>query len=159
MLEALPRLSTLAESLPRVSMPGFERAESFDVHSASWAPAAEADTTGLFRLYRGFETLYVFRTSRDISDGSAARIPVFLGKHLATNVLGTNLLMYQSAERRVIVPLGCDLPGLYGRAAVAISGSLPDLIEVKVKEKPRKCLSYRNFSKSAADQLATLLST
>jgi hypothetical protein len=159
MLEALPRLSTLAESLPRVSMSGFERAESFDVHSASWAPAAEADTTGLFRLYRGFETLYVFRTSRDISDGSAARIPVFLGKHLATNVLGTNLLMYQSAERRVIVPLGCDLPGLYGRAAVAISGSLPDLIEVKVKEKPRKCLSYKNFSKSAADQLATLLST
>nr|WP_046283352.1 hypothetical protein [Mycobacterium sp. UM_NZ2] len=159
MLRALPRLSEVGAALPRTSMPGFESAEQFDVSSASWVPTGNPYAAGAYRLRRGFETLYVFRSAGDVESSTAALVPPYLAKHLVANMAGTTLVSYQSDTQTVLVPLGCDLPGLYGRATVAMSGALPKLNELSFNEIRRACLAYHDVDREAADLLVTLFTT
>ncbi len=159
LLGVLPRLSQVGASLERVSMPGFDSAESFDVPSASWTATGDTHSPGAYRLRRGFETLYAFRTVTDVASGTVALAPVHLVKHLAANMSGQFLLGYLPSSETVVVPLGSDLPGLYARAIVAMSGQLPDRKSLKLKGRSRPCLAYPEVARADADLLATLLAT
>ncbi|MEE6169181.1 MULTISPECIES: hypothetical protein [unclassified Mycolicibacterium] len=159
MLSILPRLSEVAASLERASMPGFDSAERFDVPSASWTATGDTHVPGAYRLRRGFETLYAFRAVNDVNSGTAALAPVQVVKHLAANMFGQCLLCYLAPSKTVVVPLGSDLPGLYARAIVAMSGQLPERKGLKLNGKSRACLAYPMVGQDAADLLATLLVT
>ncbi len=160
MLEVLPRLSTVAESLNRTPMPSFQTAERFEVSSASWAVTGDPFVPGAYRLRRGFETLYLFRTVDDVAAGTAAIAPVHLVKHLAANNLGTTLVSYQRKIQTILLPQGSELPGLYGRAVVAMSGHLPVTKKLSLKHGPqRRCLTYCDIEPDSADLLVTLLAT
>lgn len=158
-LQTLPRLSAVAEALPRTVMPGFQSAERFDVASASWHPSGDLASPGAYRLRRGFETKYVYRSRADVERGIAAVAPVRLCKHLAANTSGISLAGYGARSRTLLLPNGCDLPGLYGRAVVAMSGRLPARKKVTVKDRKRTCLVYPHVNADAADLLVTLLTT
>lgn len=159
MLNILPRLSEVAASLERGSMPGFDSAERFDVPSASWTATGDTHAPGAYRLRRGFETLHAFRTVSDVNSGTAALAPVHVVKHLAANMFSQCLLGYLAPSKTVFVPLGSDLPGLYARAIVAMSGQLPERKGLKLHGKMRACLAYPMVDQDAADLLATLLAT
>ncbi|WP_285029786.1 hypothetical protein [Mycolicibacterium sp. lyk4-40-TYG-92] len=159
LLGILPRLSEVAASLKRASMPGFDSAERFDVRSANWVVTGDAHAPGAYRLRRGFETLYAFRMDSDVDSGTAALAPVQVVKHLAANIFGQSLLTYLASSETALVPLGCDLPGLYARAIVAMSGQLPERKGLRLNGKLRSCLAYRLVDRDAADLLATLLAT
>lgn len=159
MLRALPRLSEVAAALPRAGMPGFDSAERFDVSSASWVSTGDPYAAGAYRLRRGFETLYVFRSAGDVESSTAALAPPSLVKHLAANMAGITLVSYQSDTQTVLVPLGSDLPGLYGRAIAAMSGTLPELKTLSFNKFRRAGLVYRDVDRDAADLLATLFTT
>ncbi|MBF6150227.1 hypothetical protein [Nocardia nova] len=160
MLEALPRLSAVGKALPRTPMPGFQSAERFDVLSASWVTTGDPFVPGAYRLRRGFETTYLFRTAADIAAGTAALTPVHLVKHLAANDIGTTLVSYQEKIETVLLPQGSDLPGLYGRAIVAMSGRWPANKRLSLKDKPaRRCLAYTDVDRDSAALLVTLLAT
>lgn len=160
MLEALPRLSAVGESLHRTPMPGFQSAERFDVSSASWTITGDPFAPGAYRLRRGFEALYVFRTVDDVDAGTAAIAPVHLAKHLAANDLGKTLVSYQKKIETILLPQGSELPGLYGRAIVAMSGHLPATKKFSLKDGPkRNCLTYTDIEPDSADLLVTLLAT
>jgi hypothetical protein len=61
---------------------------------------------------------------------------------------------------RIDLPQGSELPGLYGRAVVAMSGQPPETKKVSLKDGPkRKCLLYSGVEQSSADLLVTLLTT
>lgn len=158
-LQALPRLSEVGAAIPRTTMPGFQTAARFDLTSACWTPTSDVHKSGAYRIRRGFETIYVYRSDTDIVNGTAAIAPVHLVKHLAGNGRGKSLISYHEKHELVIVPQGCDLPGLFGRAAVAMAGHLPVPKAVPVKGRPRNCLMYKNIDRSSADLLVTLLST
>lgn len=160
LLNALPLLSEVGKSLPRTAMPGFESAERFDVSSASWVATADPFAPGAYRLRRGFETLYLFRTGEDVVAGSAAIAPVYLVKHLAANYIGKTLVSYQRKIETILLPRGSDLPGLYGRAIVAMSGHLPLSKKVSLKDGTKRiCLTYTDIDSDSADLLVTLLAT
>ncbi|WNG88493.1 hypothetical protein C6A87_004415 [Mycobacterium sp. ITM-2016-00317] len=159
MLQALPRMSEVGAAIPRTTMPGFKTAAQFDLASACWAPTSDVHRSGAYRIRRGFETTYVYRSDSDVEAGTAAIAPVHLAKHLAANDRGKSLVGYQEKPELVIVPQGCDLPGLFGRAAVATAGQLPGLKDVSVKGRRRKCLVYKGIDRTSADLLVTLLST
>lgn len=160
MLRSLPRLSDVAAALPRKPMAGFDSAEIFDVASASWAPTVTAVTPGAYRLRRGFETLYIVRSLDDIESSTMAVGTPTLVKHIAANMLGKRLLSYQKQSKLLLVPLGAELPGLYGRAIVALSGELPQRKTVSTNNASHKTvLAYEAVNKAAADLLATLLSS
>jgi len=125
LVETLPSLSTVAQALPRVPLPGSRRTERFDVASASWEPVRTAASPGAYRLESAFRTLYVFRSEPDIERHEGAVGTAQLVKHLEAHRMGRPLLGYYPGPERLAVPLGADLPGLYGRAAVLNSGRLP----------------------------------
>lgn len=159
MLEALPRLSDIALALPRTPMLGFQTAERFDLASASWVSTGDPNAQGAYKIRRGFETTYVYRSKSDVAEGCAATATVHLAKHLAANGRGKTLACYHKESHAVLLPQGCDMPGLYGRAVVAMSGQLPAVRKIAVKGYKRKCLSYSDIDQDSADLLFTLLTT
>lgn len=158
MLQALPPLSAVAADLSRRPMPGFSQAERFDVDSASWVQASDVSIPGGYRLARGFERLYIFRSPDDVAAGEAVQGSAYLVKHLAANALGRSLTVHVPKHGFLAVPLGSDLPGLYARALVLASGTLPRAMGLTGGGVKRRCLVYSSVNRGQADLLATLLS-
>ncbi|MBF6243293.1 hypothetical protein IU471_06815 [Nocardia elegans] len=159
LLAALPRLSDVASALRRVTMPGFESAERFELQSATWAPTGDLTNPGAYRIKRGFETLYVYRDEADVNNGVGAITGVRLAKHLAANATGRTFAFYIARSEMILTPRGCELPGLYERAAVAFSGRVPEAKLVTIAQQKRTCSLYSSIDRASADLLTTLLTT
>lgn len=160
LLHALPTLSDVGKALKRESMPGFQTAERFDLQTANWVTSTNTYEPGAYRLRRGFESLYIYRSQVDVTAGFGCVAPVHLVKHLAANDAGLSLAGFAKKSTAVFMPRGCDLPGLYARALIAMSGRPPVIKPVTARDgNKRKCLVYRNVNQEAADLLTTLLST
>ena len=95
----------------------------------------------------------MFRTPADIEAGTAALATVQLSKHLAARRSGRALLAYSPDQQVLAVPLGADLPGLYGRAAVLCSGRLP------IPDEKQRVLLYHDVPQRVADALTSLLTS
>jgi hypothetical protein len=148
--ERLPVLSEVVEALPRRSAGVDGRARWFDVRSARWADAVDLRRPGAYRITR-FTTHDVVRTHGDVDAGTMATSTVHLSKHVAALVSGARpLISYDAVTEELVVPLGADLPGLYGRTAVLASGLLPVASGA--------LLVYREVPRELAQHLAHLLS-
>ncbi|MFD3406697.1 hypothetical protein ACFWUU_38785 [Kribbella sp. NPDC058693] len=158
-LKTLPPLSEVARVVPREPRPGFSQAEKFDTTRASWVQTSDVTPPGAYRLRRGFETLYAFASDADAAERHVAPASVHLVKHLAANSAGTALARYEPDQRDMLVPLGCDLPGLYARALVLCSGEQPRRAKVRVGTATISCLRYPEIDQETADLLLTLLTT
>ncbi|MEU1837470.1 hypothetical protein [Micromonospora chersina] len=149
-LRAAPDLSALEAALPTVTMPGARRIQQFHLGSAAWIPQHHAEALGAFRL-ESFGSTYVVRRELDLANGTARIGTAQLVKHLEALRAGRPLLAYDPVARVLDVPLGADLPGLYGRAAVLCAGRPPTPI------KDRRILRYQEVPADVADMLATRL--
>jgi hypothetical protein len=78
---------------------------------------------------------------------------VHLSKHLEALRQGRLLLAYLHAERQLVVPLGCDLPGLIGRGVTLLSGRTPTALA------KQRALVYHDVPAEAAAVVAGLLSS
>lgn len=145
--EVLPPLSSVNSGLLRASMPFADRYEYFDVQAASWRSSEAASLPGLYRVSREFNGCYYFRNARDLAHGTAARVPVELGKHLAALELQHPLIAFNSKDNTLSVPMGAELPGLYGRAAVMGTGDLP------LQRRADRSVNYLNVPPSAAEAI------
>jgi hypothetical protein len=150
---ALPPLSTLEAALPRVRLPGARRVLRFHLESASWVQLPFAAQPGAYRLEQAFGRTDVFRSPADVEAGTAALSTVQLSKHLAAWRSGRALLAYSPDQQVLAVPLGADLPGLYGRAAVLCGGRLP------TADRGQRVLIYHDVPQRVADALTTLLTS
>lgn len=123
-LENLPRMSEVLEALPRAPFlaPTDGTVTRFNVATAKWDDVDSAVTPGAFRVRR-FGTDDLVRTAADIERGEAAASTVQLSKHLAALLAGKPLMAHSGTT--LAVPKGADLPGMFGRVAVACSGHLP----------------------------------
>lgn len=124
--QTVPPMSQIVQELPRTTFPFAQTYEYFHVERAQWVESEFAQIPGLYRLSRINGSGYYVRTQNDIAGGTGAKVWAELGKHLAANILRRPLLSYDPKSRQLQVPLGAELPGLYGRAAVLASGKLPD---------------------------------
>jgi len=152
LLRAVPPLGAVARALPRIPMPAAPQVTRFHPPSASWVPVASATAAGAYRLLSATSTTNVFRAGEDLDRGEAAVGTVQLVKHLEARRLGHPLVAYDRDARRLAVPLGADLPGLFGRAAVLCSGQLPTPVP------ERRCLVYKDVPADVADLLVAVLS-
>lgn len=149
--QTLPPLSVLEAALPRITMPGARHIERFHVESASWAPARFAAEPGAYRLRSAHTVTDVYRTAADIERGEAALSTVHLSKHLAARHHGRALVAYAPERKWFAVPLGAELPGLYGRAVVLCGGRLPG------ESSKNRALVYQGVPQHIADILTALL--
>jgi hypothetical protein len=156
LLGVLPTLKELMDSLPRIAVPGAKTVEAFHVPSARWVSATDISGIGAFRINNGFGLMTIFRTEKDFLEGKAAITPAYLAKHLAALQFGRPLLAYLPEARKLLVPIGADLPGLYERALVLSSGQMPEKLQGTGKTH-LKFTSYSNVSVNDAQTLWSLL--
>ncbi len=93
----------------------------------------------------------MIRRPDDIAQGTARIGTVQLIKHLDALAAGRPLMAYDAERSCLQVPLGADLPGLYGRAAVLCSGRPP--------EKVGRLVLYHHVPADVADLLAARLAS
>lgn len=147
----LPPLSEVLAELPRQSASIEGEISWFQTNDASWVKVLSLERPGAYRVRR-FSTIDLVRTPEDIEHGTVARSTVHLSKHLAALIEGRPLLAYDRATSSLVMPLGADLPALYGRAVVASSGLPP----VALPE--AGLLTYESVPEELACHLYDLLS-
>lgn len=120
----LPTLSQLQRLLPVTNAFGARSYERWDPVTARFASSPNADVAGAYRV-TGQGRTYLYRDVDDVTANRAHVADARLVKYLAARDSGRSLLGYEPEKGWLYVPLGADLPGLYGRAAVLASGKAP----------------------------------
>jgi len=151
MLSILPPITELAESLPKRSVPGFESISQFEPASNSWVETSNIDRVGGYRIRGEYRNRYVVRTANDLKSNYVSFVSAEIAKHFQSAELGRSLFAYDYGNNRLIVPLGANLPGLYGRAAVLASGKLPE------RDSTGKLLIYNNIDSKTSRLFAAKL--
>ncbi|WP_433494730.1 hypothetical protein ACQP26_01420 [Micromonospora sp. CA-248089] len=151
-LGATPGLSDVLSTLPRVTMPGARSVQQFHLGSATWVTQIRPDASGAYAL-ESFGKTYVFRDAQDVAAGTARLGTANLVKHLAALQAGRPLLAFRPEERALDVPLGAELPGLYGRAAVLCAGRPPRRI------RRLRVLRYHGVPPEIAEMLTARLTS
>lgn len=148
----LPPFSQVVSSLPTTSTASARGIERWDPVTARFTPVADSGSPGAYRL-KGFTRTYVYRREAQIGTMQATIGDARVVKFAAALDHRRPLVGYDAAARVLYAPLGADLPGLYGRAAVLASGRPPfENIEERL-------LEYRNVPAQLAGRLCELLST
>jgi hypothetical protein len=151
MLAVLPPLSALEAALPEVVIPTYNKAAVFNLGDAAWRVTPGVGAPGAYRLEQSFRTRTIWvdeagALSRHARVGSAQLV-----KHLAARAAGQPLVGWLPRTQTLVVPLGADLPGLYGRVAMLCSGRPPQT------SRGARSLGYSDVPKWVADALTTLL--
>ena len=147
---SLPPISQVMSDLPRVPVNPTGQIRWFSPSEARWTAVDDLRLPGAYRMTT-FATIDVLRTADDVRAGSMAMATVQLSKHAAPFILNRPpLLAYNPDHQQLWVPLGAELPGLYGRAAVLCSGRLPF--------KHERSMLYSDVPADVAEHLGYLLS-
>ena len=150
LVSRLPKLSEARLGLPITTTLSARSYERWDPFTARFETATDASAVGAFRL-NGHTREYVYRQPEHLGTMRATLGDARIVKYLAALDAGVSLVGYAADEEILYVPLGADLPGLYGRTAVFASGHPP-------QENPEeRILEYRNVPPWLAGQLADLL--
>ena len=149
LLAKLPALAAANEALRTGSAEGIFDAEWFDASQARWVAVQSVGQPGAYRTRKGFVSEYFVRAAADVAAGQLRRADSRVVKHLGTAV--RPLVGYDAASARLFVPLGADLPGLYGRAMTLLSGRPP------ARVKGQALVAYSNVDEDAARALVSLL--
>lgn len=148
-LSTLRPLVDIVKELPRVSAENIYNVEWFNTAKASWDPVETMNQPGAYRIRMGFVTSYVLRDCDDIANKTMARTTPHVAKCFAARK--RPLIAYQQETRQLHVPVGAELPGLYGRAITLLSGRPPG----NAKNEP--LVVYEAVPASAAAHLLWLL--
>ncbi|WP_299091582.1 hypothetical protein [uncultured Microbacterium sp.] len=133
---ALPPLSSIVAGLKAITVPSYRSAELWNTASASWQPTSSLVSPGAYRL-KDFRSVYVVRSDDDIEAGLVRVGNAQLVKHVASLWVNDPLIGYHARTGSVVVPLGADLPALYGRALSLCSGRAPrELVETRLLQYP-----------------------
>lgn len=147
---ALRPLSEVLAGMPTMVASGAPHVERWDPITARFVSTVDANSVGAYRL-RHFTQAYIFRTTSHLEAGAAVLADARAVKYFAALQAGRSLVGYCEDERILYVPLGADLPGLYGRAAVLASGSPP------IENVEERILQYHNITPELAGRLNNLL--
>ena len=149
-LGKLPALSEIGAALERRPYLRNAHTSAYDVSSSRWLDiSAKLEAPGAYLESIGYRRQYLFRSIDDVAHHQAAVADPYLVKHLAMQLHGRSLVQFDEINATLSVPLGCDIPGLYGRAAVLEGGVLPSV------ESGR--LVYQGISEYFAEQLINKL--
>lgn len=153
MLDALPPLSSIGDALLEMPIPDYTKASIFDLGQASWTPVPGVGVTGAYKLEQSFRSTTIWVSPSGATDRRAKVGSIQLVKHLAARSAGTPLMGYVESAQVLVVPMGADLPGLYGRTAMLCSGRPP------MMSRSTRSLGYLDVPRNVADRLNTMLAS
>ena len=140
----LPPLSAVADCLVADHpLPAAQKVERWDSRTGLFTLVDFPNSPGCYRL-QSRRLWYIIRTADNIDNGQVTIADARLIKHFAALREDEPLVGYDCEKEVLYMPIGADLPGLYGRAAVLASGLLP------VIDRPNRVLKYREIPPSLA---------
>lgn len=151
MLAALPTLGELEAAMPPVPIPAYSKATLFSLRDASWQTVAGVGISGAYRVEQSFRRLSIWVDAKGAVERRARVGSVQLVKHLAARAAGRPLVGYVPSSDALVVPIGADLPGLYGRVAALCSGRRPKV------SRATRAIAYLDVPRDIADRLNSLL--
>lgn len=143
---AFANLAGMSSILRPISIGRPSGLQSFDVRNARWRDARLASLPGAYRWNEGYQQ-YAYIAP----NGSAWAGPYQIVKVLAARDEGTALWQYDKLRGAFRATLGCEPPGLLGRALVASTGYLPSIAQGTI--------SYANITPSVASSVLAALYT
>jgi hypothetical protein len=147
-LKMLPTISDAVSDLPMKPLLGFEVAERFIPEINSWVETEDLYSVGGYRLTHQYRRRYIARNQSDIENRTVRYCNPEISKHFASSQFGKPLFFYIREKKQLICPLGARLPGLYGRALVLASGTMPN------SDTTGKYVIYNNISGEHAKMLS-----
>ena len=150
LISRLKPLSSIKNNLPVIPSLFDASYEKWSCETFSWEDSSNIDSIGGFRI-KGNIVRYVYRDQDDIENNRVKLGDARIVKYLAALSSGISLIGYNETEKFIYVPIGADLPGLYGRSAVFSSGMVPS------ENKKDWLLQYSDISSNLAARLFTLL--
>jgi hypothetical protein len=115
-----PRISVVADSLPAIHIERMHDLERFEPQTAAWQRVESLEQPGAYRTsFAGWRHMYK-SPSGPLREGSYELV-----KLLAARDAGRRLHGYDASSQTFQCVLGCEPPGLFRRALVACSGTLP----------------------------------
>ena len=142
----LPSLNDIAKVLPATSLSG-HRIERFDLKSAKWNQSNDETIPGAYRITTN-PWSFAWRSK---SDNKLRAGDSRLVKYLAATEMNRTLLYYDRTRKRLVVPIGAALPGLFERAVVLCSGIPPSTHMNK--------LCYESIPEDVAEAIIRRLNT
>ena len=153
MVEALPPLSEVEAAIPLDVIPAHTKTQRLELEGARWLPVPGVGEPGAYRVEQSFRSTCIWVNRQGALDRQARVASPQMVKHLAARAAGEPLLAHAPTSETLVVPLGADLPGLYGRVATLCSGLVP------LKSTSTRSVAYRHVPRSIAERLAYLLSS
>lgn len=147
---ALPSLRAVIDGLPRRPLVGARLIRRWSTDVARWRAVGDASAPGAYQL-RSPAPVYCIRDESDVANGTMRRVDARLAKYIACFDAGEQLVGYDTDTSTLYVPLGAELPGLYGRAAALCSGRLP------LEDEAQRVTRYPSVPLDVAEHLASLL--
>lgn len=150
MAHVLPPLSQVIATLERRPMTSFRSARRWDATTCRWHSVPDASLPGAYQLHAA-TIVYCLRDENDIAEGTMRRADARLVKHAAALESTDPMLGYDADTETLYLPLGAELPCLFGRAAALATG-LPPIDDVD-----QRLVYYPSIPRELAGHLACLL--
>lgn len=150
LLGSLSSINAIAEACPEIPRPASRKINKWDGFGARWVSAESDLEAGAYQnIGNGY--VYTFHHDRiDLGDylqsGTASLV-----KHWESLRAGVPLFFYSSDSRVLCLRLGAELPGLFGRAVISLSGRAPE------EDEKERLVKYHNVDKSISQTICQLL--
>ena len=150
LLQILPKIQVPLSAQGKAPMAVFEGMKKWDPLTCRFVPTESMMNVGSYQITAP-RRLYAFVSEDDLSELQFTLGDARTVKYQAN--LQTNIPMvgYDAEAQELFVPLGADLPGLYGRAVIALSGQLP------IPDYEAGALRYRCVAAEAAARIFELV--
>jgi hypothetical protein len=126
LLESLPSVKDIALSLSQATYGILEDVAIYNPLGNEWKTVTDISKPGGFRIKSAYRTRYCVTTDSDVDQRTVRYCSPEFAKHYQNIVdRGMPLVAYDKDSENLFVPLGAELPGLFGRAAVMEAGELP----------------------------------
>lgn len=154
LMSRIPKMSNLL-SEKFITIPRGTSLKRFSPELNSWIKNEEPEVSseGAYRVGHGHQLVTILVSKDSLEVNSCVQVDTITAKHAAACLQGTALMSYDANSSELLVPIGAELPGLFGRFASSYSGRAPELVDYKQGSRDMKVLRYPEVDEEGAAAL------
>ena len=126
----VPNFSQVASLIPKGALANSSVIERFDLGTLKFNKVSHVELPGAYRFITTTGNLYAFFGDAPNYQGNLQFGSAQLVKHLHALYYRKLLFSYDPQTEIALIPIGCELPGVYGKVLGIINETPPDKIKV-----------------------------
>ena len=150
LLSSLPPMTSVMKSSPLIPLPAFRQINKWVANGAQWTGATDGLSQGAFQnIGNGYVYTY---NETNVEPGEYTRSGTASSvKYFESQRASVSLIFYNEESQLLCTRLGAELPGLIGRAVVALSGRVP------LEDESDRLVKYHDVNINVANRVFQLL--